>query len=399
MSSIERRENESLLGYYKRIIDNRKEYDLDYAEIGNIILGDTKYSSDNVRKAVYLIKPMLENLENERIDSLEDNDVIVEQKEILRDIKIERNKLRVEKQEVDKLFRDYSRVDLRFDKVNDAINNLKPLDIPNPIIISEGYKEGVLPITDQHFGKNVLVKGLKNEIINEYNEEIFADRMEDLLNKVISICDKENINKIHTLFLGDAIEGMLRQSTLMQLKNGMIDQTMQYAEYMANWLNKLSQYIKIDIHYTLGNHSEARVLNCKSGDFPQENMERIIMFYLKTRLNDNPNIDFLENETGFIYCDVLGYKILGSHGHEKDLERALKDYSRMYREDINMLITGHLHHSFSQEIGVDTEIVRVRSICGIDDYSMKLRRMSNAGTSLMVFEEGIGKTITYDIKL
>ena len=56
MNNLKRNENESLLGYYKRLVDNRKEYDLDYSELGEIILGESKYSSDNVRKAVYLLK-------------------------------------------------------------------------------------------------------------------------------------------------------------------------------------------------------------------------------------------------------------------------------------------------------------------------------------------------------
>ena len=67
MNNLKRNENESLLGYYKRLVDNRKEYDLDYSELGEIILGESKYSSDNVRKAVYLLKPILEKLEEEML--------------------------------------------------------------------------------------------------------------------------------------------------------------------------------------------------------------------------------------------------------------------------------------------------------------------------------------------
>ena len=37
MNNLKRNENESLLGYYKRLVDNRKEYDLDYSEIAQIM--------------------------------------------------------------------------------------------------------------------------------------------------------------------------------------------------------------------------------------------------------------------------------------------------------------------------------------------------------------------------
>lgn len=319
--------------------------------------------------------------------------------EKIRELKIERNKLNVERMENNKTLRDYSRVEMRFEQVENAIKSLNPIIPPVIKNIISSKKEAILPITDQHYGKNVLIKGLKGEIINEYNENIFETRMWELLNNTVAIIDKENIETVHTLLLGDALEGVLRQSTLMQLQNGLIDQTMQYAEFMANWFNELSRHCIVDIHYTLGNHSECRVLNSKSGDFPQENMERIIMFYLKTRLKDNPNVIFNDSVAGFVYLNCLGVNVLGSHGKEKNIATALREYSNIYKEDINILITGHLHHNSSVEIGVDTEVIRVRSLCGVDDYAIGLRKTSNAGTSMLIIEEGRGKTITYDIKI
>lgn len=66
---------------------------------------------------------------------------------------------------------------------------------------------------------------------------------------------------------------------------------------------------------------------------------------------------------------------------------------------INYLIGAHLHHKKQEEIGQDTEYVRVPSIIGADDYSLSLRKVSNAGAKLLCFEEGEGKTIEYSIKL
>ena len=338
-------------------------------------------------------------LTEEKVNSIEDEELLNENKELLRKIQIERNKLNIEKSENKKILNDYSRVDLRFEQVMNSIEKLDKIETPKTFVRDNKQKEMVLPITDQHYGKNTLIKGLKGEIINEYNEEIFKDRMWQLLSEVKYIINKEDISIVNTMLLGDAIEGMLRQSTLMSLKTGMIDQTMQYAEFMANWLNELSKHCCVKLHYTLGNHSEARILNAKSGDFPQENLERIIMFYLKARLQENKNIEFIDNECGYIYFNCLDVNIMGTHGHEKNLETALREYSSIYKEDINLLITGHLHHNASTEIGMNTEVMRVRSLCSVDEYSMKLRKTSSAGTSVLIIEEGKGKTITYDIKL
>lgn len=324
-----------------------------------------------------------------------------EENEILREIKIERNKLQVEKQEINKLVRDYSRVDLRFEQVIKAIKNLEPFTLPEVSSVEHcGDTEGILTLSDQHFGKNCLIRGLNNEIINEYNEEVFKERMWKVFSEVVDIIYKEKINTLHIAMLGDSIEGMLRISTLAQLKHGMIDQCMQFAEFMANWFNELSEYCKLDIHYTLGNHSETRILNSKSGDFPEENLERIVVFYLKARLADNHNIIINDSKAGFIYFNCLGTNVMASHGqNEKNLEQAVKDYSFIYKEDINLFISGHLHHSFSKSIGMNCEVIKAPSLCSVDEYSMKLRRTSGAGALLFVIEEGKGKTITYDIKL
>ena len=52
---IERRENESLWEYCYRLIQDRKDMDLDYIEIEKLMIGDTPYSSENVRKAIYFL--------------------------------------------------------------------------------------------------------------------------------------------------------------------------------------------------------------------------------------------------------------------------------------------------------------------------------------------------------
>ena len=47
---LKKKEGESKLAYYKRITDNKKEYDLDYAEWAGLIIGERLYSSENSRK-------------------------------------------------------------------------------------------------------------------------------------------------------------------------------------------------------------------------------------------------------------------------------------------------------------------------------------------------------------
>ena len=74
---VERKENESLLEYYDRLIKNRKELDLEYVELEEIILGETPYCSENVRKGIYFLEKALDKLlEEERAKNFTPNESI-----------------------------------------------------------------------------------------------------------------------------------------------------------------------------------------------------------------------------------------------------------------------------------------------------------------------------------
>ena len=47
----------------------------------------------------------------------------------------------------------------------------------------------------------------------------------------------------------------------------------------------------------------------------------------------------------------------------------------------------------------DIEYIQCPSIIGIDHYSLKLKKTSNAGAKVMILEENKGRTLTYNIKL
>ena len=64
---LRKRTDETQWQYVKRITDNRKEYDMDYSEWAKAIC-DYDCSSDNGRKAYYIVKPLLEQLDDEIVN-------------------------------------------------------------------------------------------------------------------------------------------------------------------------------------------------------------------------------------------------------------------------------------------------------------------------------------------
>ena len=71
----------------------------------------------------------------------------------------------------------------------------------------------------------------------------------------------------------------------------------------------------------------------------------------------------------------------------------------MYRVQIDYLLAGHKHHSRSETVGINQEVINVPSIIGVDDYSLSIHKMSNSGATFLVLERDKGKVIEYSIKL
>ncbi len=327
------------------------------------------------------------------------NDSVNELQSQIRELQKERYKIQTEKLENNRWLRENARDELILEKILNAIDNLSPLPIPDVLPIIHNSKEFCLAFGDEHFGTEFEIRGLHNEILNAYSPEIFESRMWDLLNQVVEIIQKENITKLNVFSMGDFSDGLLRVRQLIKLRYGVIEGSVKYAEFICNWLNKLSEYVNIEYQMVAGNHTELRMLGQPKGTFKDDNTMLFVREAIKERLKSNPNFHMTINPTGLIYSTLCNFNLLGIHGEVKNMETALKDFSNTYQTSIDILIGGHLHHNKTESVGVNKDTINVPSIIGIDDYSMSLNKTSNAGATLFIIENGKGKVQEYNIKL
>lgn len=328
--------------------------------------------------------------------SNEYSDDIAKQK---RELQKERVKLQTEKLEYNRWLREEARDELIAEKICNAISELTPLDIPEKITPTHNTRAYALCYGDEHFGVEYELKDLFGGVINSYSPEIFEERMWDLFNQTIEIVQKEHIDTLNIFNLGDYCDGILRVSQLMKLRYGVVDGTIKYADFIANWLNEFTKYVKVKYQATNGNHTELRMIGQPKGTFTDDNMGKVVTEFIKTRLKDNPNFTYIENPTGFIYAQLACNTVLGIHGEVKNMKTAIDEFSRIYNVPIQYLLAGHLHHNKTEEIGVNSEVINVGSIIGVDSYSLSLRKTANASAKLLVFEQTKGKVCEYTLKL
>ena len=369
----------------------------DVADVLNELLG-THYGESKFRKD----KATFDRMLNANRDMFVDSDKQLQDIRIAqRELEKTRKKIQTEKLEYSKWLREDARAEMVTEKICNAVRELKTLDIPEYIPPIHDHKSYLLCLADAHYGIEFEIKDLFGNIINEYSPEIFETRMWNLLNKVIQIVNKEHITELNVWELGDGLQGVLRlNSQLMKLRYGIIDSSILYANFLANWLNELSKYVRIKFQMVIdSNHNQLRICGAPKNAFVDENMSKSMLVLIKERLKDNKNIVILENPTGMDYSVLSTYAVLGIHGEVPNIKTAIDEYARAYQTHFDYLIGAHCHHKMNVEVGIDAECLTVRSIIGVDPYGMSLRKTSNPGASLFEFELGQGLTTQHSIKL
>lgn len=339
-------------------------------------------------------------------DSLVEDGAIRELENKRVELDKERKKLQTDKIEYNRWLREDARDEMILESICSAINALPPLSShrsrhPAPLLYATSGKEYLLCLADAHYGVEFTLPDLFGNNINAYSPEIFEERMWRLLDEVVSIVKEEKISCLNIWELGDGIEGILRlTSQLMKLRYGIIDSTIRYANFLAEWLAELSNYVNIKFQMVMdSNHCQLRICNAKKNAFPEENMSKIVLAFLKERLKGEKRITIEENPTGFTFDEFCGSYVLGNHGEMKNFANSVNDFERLYNQQIDYVICGHVHHFKAEEVGKNAEVIACRSLIGGDPYGASLNRVSNAGASMFVFEPGKGKTREYTIKL
>lgn len=312
--------------------------------------------------------------------------------------------LRDLRREINEAYRAQDRSEALRAAVEEAAGKLPDIRICPAPLAASGERSLVVCVADCHYGAEWTIRGLRDEVINAYSPEIFEARMAELLSQLRHILEKEQTSHVALLLCGDALDGMLRASQLMQLRWGAVESCMRFAEYMARWVSALALYADVEVYGVDGNHSEIRPLGSRKGEFENENLEKIILWHMAERLRDVDTVKVDEWAGKRKLVKVQGYTILLAHDTDtRTLEEAAKQAMLLYNERIDFMICGHKHRERELVSGYtdsgNSVILRVPSICGMDDYAQRLGYGGQPGALAMVIERGYGRRCSYPIIL
>ena len=282
-------------------------------------------------------------------------------------------------------------------KSANRLNDEKPLVFEERWFKPNTHKEAVLCWADWHYGM------VTNNIWNTYNTEICRERVKTLVEITKEFLKLNQIDVLTILTLGDFSHGSIHTTCRVQSEEDTCDQLMHVSELMAEAINDLSSVVNhIDVYSCYGNHM--RTIQRKEESIHSDNMEKIIPWWLKQRLQNNEKVEIIESEyKEFTRVNILGNHICAVHG---DLEKDFKKigvtintiFSKKFGETIDYTISADKHHIEEfEQLGIKS--VLVPCLCGTDDHANNGRLYSDAGQTLMIFNDVYGRESTYYIPL
>lgn len=386
--------NESLDSYKVRLCKNKDLYDLRWQDLSELWFEETgeRKSSDWFRKFWRYYSEGYN-------DAIKDNPDVSEQIQELEEKTLEFEQMKVRYQDRKRDYFNPNRIEARMKEYMDiAWQEVKKLNETKPLIWSkkdyenDSEKEGLLLISDTHYGL------FAQNYWNDFNNDEFVRRMKRLVAKTIEHGKRHHIKTLNVFLLGDLINGLIHQITRITNTTDAVTQTVQVSEIISEVLNELANNFEhVKVYNVRGNHD--RVTPNKKDEIAKESFNDFIPEFLKLRLGHIQNIQLMRNEFDdeIIVADILGYKIFGVHGHKDKVKDVNHNLSQMTKTFADYIVMGHTHHhEENEDHGV--EIIVNRSFSGVDEYSKDIRRTSKAAQMFIVFDKLEARLASYDIK-
>lgn len=367
---------------------------IDYQDWAEIVLGPDYrdvYSSEYLRRASKVFSIFLKNVEGQEVEG----DKSDELRELLNQIKAERIKLSTTNIEYNAIQRAEARHDLFAEELIRAIGRLEPLQIPEHenTYRLDGDSTLLITLSDFHAGSTFEVCGLYGETVNKYDYNIMWHRLYNLIDQIEADCIDFKDCKV--AILGDCFENILRTSSLLKLREPVIDTVIRFSEDMCRWLLRLHLKLGTDIEVITvgGNHDTQRLLESRP-TFEDENLTKFVVAYMKQRYEGIIGVN-INDYQDIAIKNIRGTNIMFCHGEDKDLSVTMDYFSNLYNVDIDEGYGGHLHRPESKAIGIikvgDRMFTRVGSIVGVDTFAKKIRVAARPSAYVALYTDN-GKT-------
>ena len=393
-----RKENEDDLDYSMRLVAIKKEErpeDLDWSDICELLGLDLnkdslRKSQDTIFGGISVYNQMKNRMVNDK-----DKDYKDAMQVEIQELKKERMRISDERAALNRKLREKVREESLSEIAKKCANTIAekyPFKINVTNRVPNYRKSAVLTLSDIHYGLTI------DEFNNTYNSEICVERLNKITEKTIEILKLHKIDYLYILGLGDYISGIIRTITRIENRETIIEQIIQFSEILSDFINNLSEYATIWYYDVTDNHG--RVFEKKEDNLNKDNFCLLIKWYLKSRFEDHPMVNIMDNEIdeNIGTVEIFNKNYCFTHGHNDKIGSIVQNISLMTKKFYEAAFIGHCHHFEANEVH-GTYIYMNGSFAGADGYSNNLRITSNPSQNLFIIDSEKGIECQYLIKL
>ena len=359
----------------------------DVADFRSEYIGDLEHR-DTVRKGSKLLYEYIDaGWVNEPVETenTSDNAELIK----MRKEKIKLSDARVE---YNRLIRQEARKESYVDMVKRIIcENVEPMNIPVHYTLFNSLTDLLCHLTDIHTG--IEIHNWKND----FDEDILKKRIEKFTSDILDI-RKQHESENCYLVIGEILSGIIHNSLRLQNNMDLMEQFKYVSELISAMLIRMANHFNhIYVYTTPGNHS--RISPKKEEALDGENMDILLPFYLKARMQNVKNITICDNtiEPEIAMFNIRGNNVFAVHGHKDSPSNVVQNFTMMFNIKPDIVLLGH-RHTNAMETVYDTKVIQSGCVSGVDPYAMSIRKTNKPEQTVSVIGDN-GLICLYDIQL
>jgi hypothetical protein len=359
----------------------------DVADFRSEFNGDLEHR-DTVRKGSKLLYEYIDaGWVNEPVETEDNSD----NTELIK-MRKEKIKLSDARVEYNRLIRQEARKESYADMVKRIIcENVEPINIPVHYTLFNSSTDLLCHLTDIHCG--IEIHNWKND----FDEDILKKRIEKFTSDILDIRGMHESENCY-LVIGEILSGIIHNNLRLQNNMDLMEQFKYISELISAMLVRMANHFNhIYVYTTPGNHS--RISPKKEDALDGENMDVLLPFYLKARMQNIKNITICDNtiEPEIAMFNIRGNNVFAAHGHKDSPSNVVQNFTMMFNIKPDIVLLGH-RHTNAMETVYDTKVIQSGCVSGSDTYAMSIRKTNKPEQTVSVIGDN-GLICLYDIQL
>lgn len=287
-----------------------------------------------------------------------------------------------------------ARVEQKLDKLEEELTSLGKVNFDKHEEVNISSDNDMLVIlSDLHIGQTF------NSVFGKYNIDIAKNRLNELIDHIISIQKTHHSEKCYVSLQGDLISGNIHKSIQVTNRENVIEQIKIATELISSFCYELSKHFRVVFMTSVvGNHTR---IDKKEDAIHDERLDDLISWAVELSLKHIGNFHVLKRniDTGIVDISIRNKTYIGVHGD-------MDSYNKSGVQNLCLalgfvpyaILFGHLHTCSVDEVN-GVKMIRGGSLAGCGDQYTIEKRLTGKPSQMICICNSDGVMAYYPVEL